>query len=99
MVSAITLGVGLHLGTGLNFAYRGFASFAFAVVATLVLSRFGKPPESQKLVNLTVFTVEDAPGPWVGLRAWPGLWRWALVLGCGWFAFTAVWEWCVRSQR
>ena len=82
----------------LNFAYRGFASFALAVVATLVLSRFEPAPEPAKLTNLTVHTVEDAPGPWVGLKSWPGLWKWALVLSLGWFGFTALWEWYGRAH-
>lgn len=98
MISAIALGVGLHYGTDLNFAYRGFASFAFAVLATLALSRLESPIDPRRLVGLTVHTLEDAPGPWVGLRAWPGLWKWALALGGGWFALTGAWEWYVRSR-
>jgi SSS family solute:Na+ symporter len=98
MISAIALGVVLHIYTSWNFAYRGFASFAFAVIATLVLSRLEPPPDPERMVNLTVHTLEDAPGPWVGLRAWPGLWKWALVLAAGWFAVTAVWEGYVRSH-
>lgn len=98
MTSAIVLGVLLHYGTTLNFAYRGFFSFAYAIVATLVLSRLERAPQPAQLVNLTVYTLEDARGPWVGLRAWPGLWKWALGLGAGWFGFTAAWEWYVRMK-
>jgi SSS family solute:Na+ symporter len=98
MISAIALAIVLHIYTSWNFAYRGFASFALAVVATLVLSRLEPPPDPERMVNLTVHTLEDAPGPWVGLRAWPGLWKWALVLAGGWFAVTAVWEGYVRSH-
>ncbi len=98
MVSAIVLGVGLHYATDWNFAYRGFASFAFAVVATLGLSRLEPPPDPQRLVNLTVYTLADVRGPWVGLRAWPGLWKWALILGSGWFGLTAAWEAYLRSR-
>ncbi len=97
MISAIALGMGLHYGTSLNFAYRGFASFAFAVIVTLVLSRFEPAPPASKLVNLTVHTLEDVRGPWVGLHAWPGLWKWALGLAACWFALTAVWEIMLRG--
>lgn len=98
MVAAMLLAGWLHFGTGLNFAYRGLLSFAFAVVATLVLSRFERAPEPQKLTNLTVFTLEDVRGPWVGLKAWPGLWKAALTLSAAWFALTAGWEWYVRTR-
>lgn len=97
MVGALVLGVALHIWTDLNFAYRGFLSFACAVVATQVLSRLGPPPDPARLVNLTVSTLPDAPGPWVGLRAWPALGKWAVALGAGWFLFTGVWEWFVRA--
>jgi SSS family solute:Na+ symporter len=98
MVTAIGLGIGLHYGTELNFAYRGFFSFAYAIAATLVFSRFERAPEPARLTNLTVHTLEDVRGPWVGLRAWPGLWKWAMGLGVGWFMLTGVWEWYVRSR-
>lgn len=114
MLGALALAIGLHAWNiwsvkypetvvlptlaHLNFAYRGFVSFAFAVVATLVLSRFEPAPDPAKLTNLTVHTVADAPGPWVGLKSWPGLWKWALALSLGWFAFTALWEWYGRTH-
>jgi len=98
MTSAIVLGVLLHYGTTLNFAYRGFFSFAYAIVATLVLSQLERAPQPAQLANLTVHTLEDVRGPWVGLKAWPGLWKWALGLGAGWFTLTGVWEWYVRSR-
>lgn len=98
MLGALGLGVGLHAGTELNFAYRGFLSFAFAVVATLVLSRFEAAPAAARLTNLTVHTLADVRGPWVGLKAWPGLWKWALGLSGGWFALTALWELWVRRM-
>ena len=114
MLAALALSINLHAwnmwSTGraepgllsalshLNFAYRGFVSFAFAIVATLVLSRFEPAPDPAKLTNLTVHTVADAPGPWVGLKSWPGLWKWALILSLGWFMFTALWEWYGRTH-
>jgi len=98
MLTAIALGVGLHMWSDWNFAYRGFASFVFAVVATMVLSRCEPPPSPEKLKNLTVYTLEGVPGPWIGLHAWPGLWKWALGISGGWFAFTAAWEWYGRTH-
>lgn len=98
MLTAIALAVGLHIWSDWNFAYRGFLSFAYAVVATLVLSRFEPPPDPEKLTNLTVHTLEDVRGPWVGLHAWPGLWKWALAISGAWFAFSATWEWYGRAH-
>ena len=98
MITAIALAVGLHIGSDWNFAYRGFLSFAYAVVATLVLSCFEPPPDPARLKNLTVHTLEDVHGPWVGLKAWPGLWKWALGISLGWFAFTVAWEWYGRAH-
>lgn len=98
MISAIGLAVALDVLTGLNFAYVGSISFAYAIVATLALSRLELPPDAARLTNLTVYTLPDAPGPWVGLRSWPGLWKWALALGIGWFVLTGLWEWYVRSH-
>jgi len=98
MLSAIALAVGLDLFTELNFAYVGFLSFAYATVATLVLSRLEPAPDLESLTNLTVHTLSDVRGPWVGLHAWPALWKWALGLGAGWFVLTGIWEWYVRSR-
>jgi SSS family solute:Na+ symporter len=97
MISAIALGIVLHKWSDINFAYRGFLSFATAIIVTLVLSRLEPPPTAQKLVNLTVHTLEDVRGPWVGLKAWPNLWKWALGLSLGWFALSAAWELYSRS--
>lgn len=98
MLTAIALAVGMHIWSDWNFAYRGFLSFVYAVAATLVLSRLDPAPAPAKLTNLTVHTLEDVRGPWVGLHAWPGLWKWALGISAGWFGFTAVWEWYGRAH-
>jgi uncharacterized sodium:solute symporter family permease YidK len=98
MITALILAVGLHIRSDWNFAYRGFLSFVYAVVATLALSRLEPPPDPATLRNLTVHTLEDAKGPWIGLKAWPNLWKWALGLSLGWFAFTAIWEWYGRTH-
>jgi SSS family solute:Na+ symporter len=98
MLSAIALAIGLHIWSDWNFAYRGFLSFGYAVLAALVFSRLEPAPSPARLTNLTVHTLEDVRGPWVGLHAWPGLWKWALGISAGWFTFTAAWEWYGRTN-
>ena len=98
MISAMVLAIGLDVFTGLNFAHVGFVSFGYAIVATLVLSRLDPAPDLQRLENLTVHTLSGVPAPWVGLCAWPGLWKWALGLSMGWFALTGLWEWYIRAH-
>ena len=97
MISGLALAVGLDIWTDWNFAYIGFSSFLYALAATLLLSRFEPPPALSSLENLTIHTLPDVDGPWVGLSAWPGLWKWALLLSGGWFGFCLVWEWLVRG--
>lgn len=82
----------------LNFAYVGFFSFVYTLAATLLLSRFERPVPEERLVNLTIHTLQDVKGPWVGLKAWPGLWKWALLLAIGWFGASAAWEYYVRTR-
>ncbi|MBN1512100.1 MAG: hypothetical protein JXB13_08805 [Phycisphaerae bacterium] len=98
MVSAVVLAVSLDVWTDLNFAYVGFLSFAYAVVATLALSRLEPRPDPHRLENLTVHTLADARGPWIGLHAWPGLWKWAIALAGSWFLITGLWEAFVRTR-
>ena len=98
MISGLVLAVGMDIWTDWNFAYIGFASFLYALVATLVFSRFEEAHAIASLENLTIHTLPDAKGPWVGLQAWPGLWKWALFLSGGWFGFCLIWEWLVRSS-
>jgi SSS family solute:Na+ symporter len=79
-----------------NFLYRGIFGFLTVILVTLVGSRFEKAPGKDELKNLTVFTLEGAPGPWVGLHSWQNLWKWILGIVLGWFGFTALWEWMIR---
>jgi SSS family solute:Na+ symporter len=97
MFSGLVLAVVMDIWTDWNFAYIGFASFLYALVATLAFSRFEKAPALAQLENLTIHTLPDAKGPWVGLQAWPGLWKWALLLSTSWFGLCLAWEWLVRS--
>ena len=92
MVSGIILAVCLDVFTDINFAYVGLFSFLYALAATMILSRLEPQLPDEKLLNLTIHTIEDAQGPWIGLAAWPALKKWAFVMAAGWFVLTAVWE-------
>jgi SSS family solute:Na+ symporter len=96
MVSGILLAVYLDSGTELSFPNVGISSCIYAAVATLVLSRLEKPPSPEKLENLTVHTSPDAKGPFIGLAAWPGLWKWILAIAVFWLGLTAAWEFYIR---
>ncbi len=92
MISGVLFAVVLDVFTQINFTYVGFFSFLYTLAAALILSRFEKPMPIESLTNLTVHTLPDAKGIWVGLKAWPNLWKWALLIGLCWFIFSAVWE-------
>jgi high-affinity Fe2+/Pb2+ permease len=76
----------------INFLNRGIFGFATVVVTALGLSYFEKRQSLESLENLTVFTLKDASGPWVGLASWPGLWKVIFILVGGWFGIVAIWE-------
>ena len=97
MISGIAVAVMLDIFTPLNFAYVGLFSFLYALTGTLVLSRFENPLSDERLKNLTIYTVEDAKGPFIGLKAWPGMWKWAIGLVVGWFTVSLIWELYVAS--
>lgn len=98
MVGGISLALALDVWTPLNFAYVGFFSFLATVAAITLLSRCEKAPSSDKLADLTVFTLSDAKGPWAGLKAWPGLWKWSIALAVLWFVLTLAWEIYVKGR-
>jgi len=87
-----------HQLAAVNLVYVGFFSFIATVLATMLLSLFERPLPAERLTNLTIHTLEDVKGPWVGLKAWPGLWKWALLLAVTWFGLSAAWEMYVRSR-
>lgn len=97
MISGVLFAAGIDVFTDINFTYVGFFSFLYTVAAALILSLFEKPIPRENLANLTVHTLSDVKGIWVGLKAWPNLWKWALFIALSWFSFCAVWEWYVRK--
>jgi SSS family solute:Na+ symporter len=99
LAAAMELLPRLNPSLTLNFAYVGFFSFVGTIMVTMLLSFFENPVAVERLKNLTIHTLEDVKGPWVGLKAWPGLWKWALLMAAAWFGASAAWEWYVRSRH
>jgi SSS family solute:Na+ symporter len=85
------------IGNPINFGHRGTIQFIVVMVAGYLLSLLEKPKSDQELTNLTIWTLPDVKGPWIGLKAWPGLWKWAVGLPLTWFALTIAWELYMRG--
>lgn len=79
----------------INFLNRGFFGFATVVITTLILSYFEERQSIESLQNLTVYTLSDVKGPFVGQKSWSNLWKWILGIIVGWFTLTALWEYLV----
>ncbi len=75
-----------------NFLNRGLIGFTTVVVTTFTLSIFEKQQPIESLSNLTVFTLSDIKGPWVGQGAWKHLWKWIAAIILGWVILTIIWE-------
>jgi hypothetical protein len=95
LVSGVAFAVALDIFTPINFTYVGFFSFLYTLGAALLLSRLEPALAPERLVNLTIYSLPDARGPWVGLKSWPDLWKWALFMAALWFSFSIGWEWFV----
>jgi solute:Na+ symporter, SSS family len=93
MITGLILSFTLDLTTDLNFAFIGTASFTLTVILGYGLSFLEKAADSTKLKNLTIWTLEDVKGPFVGLKSWPKLWIWAIVLPLVWVTVIFLWEW------
>ena len=76
----------------INFLNRGLFGFIAVVITTLSLSYFEKRQKKESLENLTVYTLVDVKGPWVGTGAWPNVWKYIVGIILGWFILTAIWE-------
>ncbi|MHC4165433.1 MAG: sodium:solute symporter family transporter [Planctomycetota bacterium] len=97
MISSVALTVTLDIFTDVNFAYIGTFSFIVTIVIFFTASIFEQKKSPMiDLTNLTIHTLSDAKGPWVGLKAWPGLWKWALAVAASWFAFSYGWQLLMR---
>lgn len=96
MLLGTILAVSLDVFTDMNFTWVGVFSFGFSVLATILLSYFEKPMPREQLRNLTVFTLDDTKGPWVGLKAWPALWKWIVGIFVGWHLLIIFWEYLIR---
>jgi solute:Na+ symporter, SSS family len=93
MLVGLILAFTLDILTDINFAFIGTLSFAVTVILGYALSFIETPKTPEKLTNLTIWTLEDVKGPWVGLKSWPKLWVWAIVLPVIWITITLVWDW------
>lgn len=85
--------------TELNFVYIGFFSFLLTIVLAVGIGFFEKPASQERLKNLTVHTLEDIKGPFVGLKIWPGLKKCALILAAAWIVFSILWELLMHFYR
>lgn len=97
MLFGTLLAVILDVSTDMNFAWVGVFSFTFSVLATIFLSYFEKPMPREQLRNLTIFTLDGTKGPWVGLKAWPALWKWIIGIFVGWHLLVVAWEIIIRQ--
>lgn len=93
MLIGVVFGMTLGVTTELNFAVIGTMQFVLVMVLAIVGSYFEKPMSDQQLENLTIWTLPDVKGPWIGLQAWPRLKYWAIGLPLFWLLVTALWQW------
>jgi len=81
----------------INFAHIGTIQFLVVLVLGIVGSYLETPKTDAELTNLTIWTVADIKGPWIGLKSWPNLWKWAVGLPLFWFLLSAAWEIYMRT--
>ncbi|WP_430811885.1 MULTISPECIES: sodium:solute symporter family transporter [unclassified Carboxylicivirga] len=80
----------------INFLNRGIIGFSVVILTTVLISFFEKMPKGKSLENLTVHTLTGVKGPFVGLHAWPGLFKWIVGIIVAWFTLTFIWELMIR---
>lgn len=97
MLIGIILGFYLLNFTEINFAHVGTIQFLVVVVLGLLGSLLEKAKTDEELKNLTVWTVPNVKGPFIGLKSWPSLWKWAIALPVFWLLLSVIWEWYMRS--
>jgi SSS family solute:Na+ symporter len=93
MLFGLVVAFTLDFTSDINFAFIGTLSFSITVILGYGLSFFEKPKSLTQLNNLTIWTLEDVKGPFVGLKSWPKLWVWAIVLPVLWILITFGWNW------
>ena len=96
MLTAVLLAIVLDVTTDIAFTYVGIFSFLYTIISTMILSLFEKPVPVKNLRNLTVFTIDNMKGPFVGAKVWPKIWYWIIGMVVIWFGMTLGWEWIVR---
>ncbi len=97
MIVGVAMGFTLDLTTELNFAFIGTLQFIVVMVFALWFSRFETRKTDAELENLTIWTLPDVKGPWIGLKSWPGLKYWAIGLPVFWAVVTLLWEWYMKN--
>ncbi|MFW6218686.1 MAG: sodium:solute symporter family transporter [Bacteroidota bacterium] len=97
MLFGLVLAFTLDWTTDINFAFIGTLSFVITVLLGYIFSYFERPKTSQQLNNLTIWTLKDVKGPFVGLKSWPNLWKWAIALPIIWVAINWVWNWYMTN--
>lgn len=98
MIIGITATVILDIYTDINFVNIGVFSFTITTLLIIILSFFEKPKTKEELKNLTVFTLEGTKAPWVGLKSWPRLGYWIIIIAAGWWSLTYLWEWLISNH-
>lgn len=95
-LTGIAVGVILDNATALSFPNVGISTFLYTIISILILSRFEKPMTDEQLENLTVHTIKGVKGPFIGLAAWPNLWKVILIIQVSWIGLTVLWEILIR---
>ena len=93
MIVGLIISFVLDNFTNFNFAFIGTLSFTVTIIIGYGLSFFEKPKTTHQLKNLTIWTLDDVKGPFVGLKSWPKLWLVAIILPLIWIILVGVWEW------
>jgi solute:Na+ symporter, SSS family len=93
MITGLALSFILDTTTNFNFAFIGTLSFTVTVVLGYGFSFLERAKTNEQLKNLTIWTLEDVKGPFVGLKSWPKLWVVAIILPVMWILIVGVWEW------
>ncbi|MDX2194908.1 MAG: sodium/solute symporter [Cytophagales bacterium] len=96
MIVGLAISMGMAAFTSINFAYISAISFVASICTGLIISAFDKNKKTMKeLSQLTVWTLADAKGPWIGFASWPALRILVIAIPASWLCITLLWEWLV----